>query len=131
MELADELAAVWFPKEARTQAETILARSVATVRVTGDLHPSAHEEANAQRLSFCVVEMRSEEDAATLHQLAGSGEPAEPTIAAHRERLFALAVHSSIVHGIALSETKESIRRFEAPLLAALERGLANRPTTP
>ncbi len=120
--LATELPAVWFPKAARQGAESILARSVAAASVNGSLHPDAHERADAQSLLIFIVETRSEQDAASLHALAASNAADEvATISLHRDRLFALIVARSFEVGVPSFETRESIKRFEGPLRAALE----------
>lgn len=120
--LATELPSVWFPKAARQGAEGILARSVAAASVNGSLHPDAHERADAQSLLIFIVETRSEQDAASLHALAARNAADEfATIALHREQLFALIVARSFEVGVPSFETRESIKRFEGPLRAALE----------
>ena len=120
--LATELPSVWFPKAARESAERILAQTVATASVQGTLRSTEHEKADAQMLLIFIVEARTDEQAASLHALAASATPAEPaTVAVQKGRLFALAVATSTVVGVTPYETKESIQRFQDPLLAALQ----------
>lgn len=121
--LATELPAVWFPEAVREDAERILARSVAAASVYGSLHPHAHERANAQLLLIFIVEARSEQDATNLHALAASGPFDEPaTLTLHKDRLFSLIVARSFEVGVPSYETSESIKRFEGPVRAALEK---------
>ncbi len=115
------LAPVWFPRTAPGRLERLLDRAGGVISLGAKLHPDADPTAAHQQLTAFLVETAGRSDAIRLTRWAApTDESGHAAVAVASGPLACVTIARSFVAGVASYETPESLRRFAAPLTAAI-----------